>query len=312
MSVAIGDGSNSFSQQGTIDWVQLSNCGVTATVTILSRLSGADIDPFTLAVGQAVISQFKLSRQGKDRLKEALLSWKCFASLENIIWFGFGVKHVVRVLAQTTHGMSTIALCGGLSTAMPTEMVASILDELPEFYKAPPDLRPSLTQWDALVNICSGTLASINFSLIAEHFMGLNGDVALVLPSLSRREPKAQRRLRGEPKDIAATLQAISRLSLGSLISIELRGNATCGLLAAVANWFLGLDVEIRKDGATVHRSVSESQPVQIIMQYRTDRTSIQSEEAQVDSRSYHIFNITSMLDPRDLKGLQYIGGRVS
>lgn len=314
MSLVIGDGStSSFSQQGTIDWVQLGNCSFSATVSILSRLSAANVDPLTLAVAQAVAGQFKLSRHGKERLREALQSLKCFNSLGDVLWFGFGVKHIVRVLAQTTQGMCAIALCGSLSTVMSTEMVAYILDELPEFYKAPPDLRPSLSQWEALANVCAGTLSSTNFGSIAEHFMSLNGDTILSPDFSLVSVSKLKRRLTGEPKDIAAALQAISRLSSGSLISIELHGGATCGLLAAVASWFLGLDVEIRKNGTIVHRSVSEKHPVQILVQYYgKESRPIHSEETQVTSTSYHIFSVASILDPGDLKRFQSVGGRVS
>ena len=100
MSIEIGgEYSSNFSQQGTIDWVQLGNVAVTASVNILSRLSAADIDPFTIAVAKTVAGQFQLSRIGKERMNETLRSLHCFPSIENIIWLGFGIKHVIRILA---------------------------------------------------------------------------------------------------------------------------------------------------------------------------------------------------------------------
>ena len=135
----------SFAQQGTLDWVGLGDKAFEASLNILSRFSGANIDPFTLTVAQAIASQFQLSRDGKNRLKECLQSLKCFASLEDVLWFGFGIKHVIRILANTTHGISTIAVCGSLSEVLSTEAATSILDELSETYGAPAELRPSLS-----------------------------------------------------------------------------------------------------------------------------------------------------------------------
>ncbi|KAL9119649.1 MAG: hypothetical protein Q9187_003797 [Circinaria calcarea] len=300
MSISIGDGSiSSFSQQGTIDWVQLGNTGVTATVAILSRISAAHIDPFTLTVAQAVAGQYKLSCKGKARLNECLQSLKCFASFENVLWFGFGIKHVIRILARTTQGMSTIALCGSLSEVMSSEMVASILDELPAIYGAPLELRPSLLQWEALVTNCSGVISSTNFGLVAEYFMGLSGDGPVAPHPFHIKNPRTQSRDCGQPKDVATALHAIGKLSSGSLIAIELRGGAVCGLLGALGFWFLGLEVEIRKGSIVAYRSVSDEEPVQILVTYGAVNDQASSIDMQVASRSYHICNISSILEGR-------------
>ncbi len=67
MALQIGNSSSSsgFSQQGTIDWVQLSNTTVSASVAVLARLSAANIHPMTLVVGQALCMNFKLSLKGE-------------------------------------------------------------------------------------------------------------------------------------------------------------------------------------------------------------------------------------------------------
>ncbi|PMD15478.1 hypothetical protein NA56DRAFT_650176 [Hyaloscypha hepaticicola] len=92
----------SFAQQGTIDWGNLAQATVTASVEVLSRFSGAGVDPYTIVVGQTISSQFRLSRLGLHRLQSALETLPVISGLGDAIWFGFGIKHVVRSLAQTS------------------------------------------------------------------------------------------------------------------------------------------------------------------------------------------------------------------
>ena len=299
MSIKKSDGSSlSFTQQGTVDWVGLGDKSFEASLNVLSRLSGANIDPFTFTVAQAISSQFQLSRDGKIRMKECLQALKCFASLEDVLWFGFGIKHVIRVLANTTHGVSTIAICGSLSEVLSTESAASILDELSEVYGAPSELRPSLSQWENLLCSCSGTLANTNFGLVAEHFMSLNGDSFITSRAPFILNPRIQPRQAGMPKHVAVVLAAIGNLSHGQLSSIEIRGGSMCGLLAAFGYWFLGLDVEIWTGSTLAYRSIAEGQPVQILVRYTATDVTIDSTEVELASKSYHIFNIASIIAP--------------
>lgn len=263
---------SSFPQQGTIDWIKLGKVGVTATVSILSRLSAAHVDPFTISVAQAVASQFILSTEGKARISECLSSLRSLTSLNGVLWFGFGRQHVVYILADTSHGFSTIALCGAPSEVWPIETVVAIMDELPGVYQAPSELRPSLLQWSALVSNCTGVISKTNFGLVAEHFMSLDGTDPIVDTDQWGRNPvnelRPRKRHSGLPSDIASALRAIAELSSGKLTLIELCGGATCGLLAASAYWFLGLDVEIRKGPDLVYRSVLENRPVRLLVRY--------------------------------------------
>ncbi|KAL8934735.1 MAG: hypothetical protein Q9211_005075 [Gyalolechia sp. 1 TL-2023] len=65
-------GGSGLPNQGQIDWVALANTTVSASVGFLSRISGAGVDPFTIAVGQAVASKFQMSRLGIHRLENAI------------------------------------------------------------------------------------------------------------------------------------------------------------------------------------------------------------------------------------------------
>ena len=65
MSLRLGNGEN-FAQQGTVDWVQLGNTTVSATVAVFARLAAANIDPLTVSVAQALSGSFILSDEGSS------------------------------------------------------------------------------------------------------------------------------------------------------------------------------------------------------------------------------------------------------
>lgn len=307
MAVNISDSNlASFPQQGTVDWMELGKTGVTATVGILSRISAAHVDPFTLTVAQAIADRYKLSSTGKARMNECLQSLRSYTSLDGVLWFGFGRKHVVHILASTTQGISIIALCGGLSEVLSPEVVASVLDELPATYEAPTYLRPSLLQWSALVSNFSGVVSTSNFALVAEHFMSLDGEGLTLLEGLPKSlveknlgSQVGHFRDCGRPRDVARALHAIGKLSSGNLTGIELRGGAICGLLAALAYWFLGLAIEIRKGGTLLYRSVSEDHPVQVLVTYAATEADPSFLDMQLASQSYYVCNISSVLQGR-------------
>lgn len=59
--------------------------------------------------------------------------------------FGFGVKHIVRTLADSAEGMATVALCAALTEAHSTSVSVEILQEFAKLYRTGDDgtLMPS-------------------------------------------------------------------------------------------------------------------------------------------------------------------------
>jgi len=205
------------------------------------------------------------------------LTW-C-SSIGDAIWFGFGIQHPIRLLAQTTISYSTIALCASLADiALTTEVAAMILAELADIQNVPEDLRPSLQQWQAILSCCTGSLKATPFGRIAGYFTRLC------------EKPMQQV---GDVRDVAKALMAISRLSKGTATSITLVGNGICGWLAAFGHWFFGLEVEIRHaDGTALFRAVPESTVVQISVVYGEPTADL-----QVSEISYIIRDMDDILE---------------
>lgn len=235
----------------------MANTSVSTSVAILSRLSAANIDPFTLAVGHVLSAGFKLSIIGQKRLHEALSKLVSCSSIGNMIW-------------------SAIA--------------AMILSELAELHGAPEDLRPSLQQWLHLIRSCSGVLAGTNFSCVAERFMSLAGS-RITVP---RSRSLSGLRVAGNLKDIAKALKAMSLVSIGSLTSITIQGGLIYGWIAALGHGFLGLEVRIQSsDGIVLFSSPLYDSDMHLSIVYSSTDTS----NVSVVSNSYFIRQTEDIFD---------------
>ncbi|EXK77611.1 hypothetical protein FOQG_17686 [Fusarium oxysporum f. sp. raphani 54005] len=280
-----------FEQQGSIDWIQLARVSVSVPISILARVSAADVSPLTVVVGQEMSSLFQLSATGHERLTKALGDLKNFSAIGDVIWFGFGIKHIVRVLAETNKGLTCLTLCGCLSEIHPPKTCAEILIKLAVAYGAPDDLRPSAKQWINLVGACSGTLKSTTFGCIAEQFMEfhrryINKQYLCVGAYIDEK-------YLDDAEDVAAALLAVARVSSGVLESATLTGGRSCGWIAAIGYYFLGLDVEIRSaDNTSIYKSTTNEDSIRLLVIYGATQT---SNQVQVNRTAYFIKSLDTL-----------------
>ncbi|MCJ1404786.1 hypothetical protein MMC11_008012 [Xylographa trunciseda] len=226
-------------QQGSVDWVALSNTTVSFSVEMLSRFAKAGVDVLTISMAQALFSQFNLPAEGQLRLQESLSKLKAFSSFGNLIWFGIGVKHIVRSLAETEQGACCTAICACLSVCYKTDFSARVLKEFCDSSNIPRSLTPALSQWATLVDVCAGSVEASGFPHLVEGFSRLFS---------SPKQGHYAFQAVTSPQAFAAALVEIARLSRGNLRSITIRGGVDCACLAAIAEWLFALRIEIRDD----------------------------------------------------------------
>ncbi|KAF4434147.1 hypothetical protein FACUT_7999 [Fusarium acutatum] len=285
-----------FEQQGSIDWVQIARMSVSVPISILARVTAADVSPLTIVVGQEMSSLFRLSATGHERLIRALRELKSFSAIGDVIWFGFGIKHIVRVLAETSKGLTCLTLCACLSEIHTPKACAEILIRLADVCDAPDDLRPSASQWINLVEACSGTLRSTTFACIAEQFMTFH-------------RPYVSDDYTDEPGDVAKALLAVARVSSGVLSSVTLTGGRSCGWIAAIGFYFLGLEVEIRSaDNASIYKSTADNDAIRLLVIYGTGPS---SNQVQVNSTAYFINSVDSVMSSYEQRFDSIISGAV-
>ncbi|MCJ1251543.1 hypothetical protein MMC30_008778 [Trapelia coarctata] len=235
-------------QQGSIDWVRLIGSSVSFSVEFLVRLSNGGVETLTVCAAEAVLSRLRLGPHGELRLQEAVAQLKAFSSFNKALWFGFGVKHVIRQLAESSEGLNCIAVCAALVEAYSPLDSAKILREMLLINNAPDRLTPSLRQWICLVEMCAGALASTDFGVTVHN-----------ITRLCLTDGTSSLRIRSEPAAIAQALNSIIMVSNGSLDRVQLLGGADCGWIAAFSSWLLDVLVEVRDvSGQTLYRSGPE------------------------------------------------------
>jgi len=280
----------------------LAQLQVSAPIGILARLSGAKVDSLTLAIGRHLFGIFQLGEQGNARVADALSKLDSFPSFQSILWFGFGLKHVVHILADTAQGATCVALCACLAEVHALERSAQIVDILASIVMQDADieLRPSMNQWIQLIKSCHGIFARSSFSLLAERLMSLAdssmeprvghelvGDEGspTVMPAAARRS--------GSIKALAEVLIELSKVTTGKLRTITIIGGAECGFVLALADWLFGLStaVTLASTGEVLNKSrcpdASDAQ-VLWILSYPEEISGLQT---QIIARSYIIPN---------------------
>jgi hypothetical protein len=238
-----------FSQQGQVDWVGLANHSVSFTVGVLSRLSKAGVDPLTVVVGRSLFRSMSLSPEGQDRVFKALSTLKSFSSFGQVIWFGFGVRHVVHELTGTEEGMTCVAISAALQVSYDSLFGAQVFRELSRCRDAPDSLLPSLHQWRALLHISAGVLTTSKFPRL------LDGFARILAPA--RADSSLPQRLATAPAVIAQALCLLSDVASGRTASCTFAGGIDCAWVAAVAEWLYCLPIEILSEDSskTYYRS---------------------------------------------------------
>ena len=300
-----------FQQQGQIDWVAASRTTVSFSLEILKRISDADIDAYTLVVAQNVMHQFHMPVIGQQRVQNAIRQLRSTSSFGDVIWFGFGVKHLVRSLSQSDDGMACLGLFGSLTEVFSPEVSALVAYELSKLLY-PGEKLPAVSQWQRMLAVCSGILATSNFPLIAEHFLGLAGNRRAVTSKGPLFTMPA--RVMGHIGDFAQALHAICLITRDAeQRSVTIVGGPSCGFLAAFAYWFLALEVEIRyiDSSEVLYASKLDCEP-HIIILYDKAIGQGQGLAAQISERTYMVRQVDGGLFTRvDDRHVLYYGGRV-
>ena len=280
-------GAVNFQQQGSVDWTALSSNSLHASVQILSRISAAGIDPFTIVMGQAVCGALVWGSEGRKRFDQALQKCRGLAGYRNVLWFGFGIKHVASILTATEQGATCAALCSCLAECYGSDLAANIILEMTKASKPTIETVPSLVQWRNLINACAGLVTASTFSIRAEQLMRLAGQCQV---TLNERIVEIGQNYRGvaHKTAIAETLLGLAKLSRGVLVQMTIIGGADAGFIATIADWLLDLSVEIRggEHYGTLWKNRSLEEIPQLLIIYEE---SMSKDSMQPVGQTYHL-----------------------
>ncbi len=243
-----------FAQNGQVDWVAFGQSIWSTSSVALQRFASAGVQPITFGAGLAVASTFTLDRVGKERMHSAIENLQGFWSFERFLYFGFGARSFVHVMADAQSGVNCIALCSALSEVHNEHTAAWILDDLWKLYGYPAQFLPSHSQWTALVKACSGVLSRTEFSHISGTMLGHT--LGIVPGQISNIE------------DIAKALRGLFRVSQGEVARITVMGGMNCAFIAGFAHWILNLKVCVEDEAGRLIYRDSDFEEAQIVVTY--------------------------------------------
>ncbi|KAI9699451.1 MAG: hypothetical protein M1836_003062 [Candelina mexicana] len=229
------DSGGGFAQQGQVDWVAFSDHTINFSIKVIARLSKAGIEPLTIVIGRAIGHRFILPADTQRRLDEALSGLETFPTLSKVLSFGFGIRHIVDSLRDTEQGAALVVLCASLGAFYPTFFCARVLQQLCKVSETPQELTPALSQWMRLVEACSGILAKTKFPLLVQ---GLQRSI------IPRTDDTCH------TGDLPTDAEALSKaLMMGAQFT---GGGLDCAWIAGLAQWMLGLTVNIIDESGKV------------------------------------------------------------
>jgi len=239
-----GPANTPFAQTGQLDWVALSRMPVTYTLEVAARFCRAGVETVTILMGSAICSSFAFPPEGQAELMGSLSHSKGSSSYSKILWFGFGLKHIVHDLSTTEEGAACVAICTALATIYTPFQAAQVLRELSLLKGAPRQLHLTIHQWAALIQVCAGSLTRSKFPIYFDTFTRL-----LSPRNRATRSP-------ANAQEIARALAILAKLSRKSLLSSTFVGGVECAWLAAVAECLLRLNIEIQDEqGQCIYQS---------------------------------------------------------
>ncbi|KAJ9609954.1 hypothetical protein H2200_006284 [Cladophialophora chaetospira] len=191
----------------------------TASIAVLGRLAGAGIDTLTIAFGQALGSFIPLGIHGEKVLHDAMKRLASCSTFGDVVWFGVGVRHVLRDLVQTSQGAALVALCAALSEGYAPDVSAIVLYEISQSLGAPGELTPSFNQWSALLKVTGSVFKD---SSLGERISQL---IKLI--------------------ELAQVILAVGKLLRKQSETIYVHGGPACSWLASWADYILGLRIEV-------------------------------------------------------------------
>ena len=189
-------------------------------------MSHGVVDPFTVAVGQAIAAKFQMSTLNIHRMGEAIKNLRCVPSIDKTLWFGFGINHIVRSMTHTTEGSTCLMLCSALSETRSMILSARVMYELTVTYSSSsPEaarLTPSLQQWESLVKVSADCLTATPFETVVDQL------VNLIHPRQNVSLKGDHRHLVENPQDVAKVLNALGKLSLGQITTLTVSEDDDC------------------------------------------------------------------------------------
>ena len=296
----------SLNTQGQINWDHLGKQTITYSVDVLRRYQLAGVNPYTLKVGQSICRWFNLGPVGRRKVTEALSKLTCHSSWGKLIEFGFNVKSIPRVLAESDEGTCFVALAAALSDTYSPEYGGEVVFQIVACFGAPEEFTPSMSEWIKTVEACAGALSTSPFPLLVGHIIRQCEQIVQQRQSERRQQVPDVNDFDedsfGEAscEHLAAALVIIGQVSVRKLNSVTIKGGLNVGFLAAIAEWLFDLQVVIREEERQIlvytNSAAPEIQQPQVLFLLRASLDRNDSNQLQVTQQTAYIDSLDDIV----------------
>jgi hypothetical protein len=196
-----------------------------------------------------------IGANGERVLSEAMSTLTAKSCAADLIWFGTGVRHILRELVQTSQGCSLVALCAALTEGHSTTVSALVLYDIAKEIGGPQELQPSLEQWEALVRTAAPAFNATTFGLRVHQIAKFAPSPQIQtgqVPYYNKNNNNSNSRTinttpdTSHPTDLAKVLLSIGQVVQGNLRTVSVQGGCCCSWIAAWSDFVLGLRVLVR------------------------------------------------------------------
>lgn len=209
------------------------------TIEDLQRYSAANLDPWTIQLGQVLCDRFQFAPLGHRNLGSILSSLPEEQAGISLFEVGYGPQHVLHVLLRSSEGVCLAAMVGVLAEYFHEDFVIDFFSALANLSQVPLRLRPLETQWRRMVRVLYGVLATSNFGQVLKTAEDFEINV-------------------GKSVDLHGTLRALETMSQ-AVQKKEKSVSVVCGadfpFLVAVSTWLFDLKYVATAGEKTIHAS---------------------------------------------------------
>jgi hypothetical protein len=217
---------------------------VSVPLTLMSRLSQAGVDQYTLELVKFYGQFMNLPSQHLEVVEKSLLQAKKFGFSANALFVGTGISLVPSLLARTRGGIAFAAVTMALRASFEANFAARVLSEWLSFFERPAELSlPSVSQLQALGNEVAGCPIDPEIGHVIwglEKLFAKNSGTTQVMPAKSVIAPP-------HAQDLASAIHTIITIRPGQNVVMRFKSSVgpSATWLAAFASKTVGLSVSL-------------------------------------------------------------------
>lgn len=215
---------------------------------LLCQFTAAGISIYTTNFSRLAHTRYKASTNGERLFSYCLTNLPVFHAADPHLQFGWHENSIWRNFGVHQFEYEHLLLIAAIAECLPEAYAGSVLSYLADDCEEEDRPKPSLAQWTAFARALNGVIITSDFALTLDDRMRLDPYRVTSGHSLSCTNSLIP------PADFAQAVRALSDLSLAEAGQLTLVGGNFLGWFAAMAELFLGINVQISsRDGEVLH-----------------------------------------------------------